>query len=67
MRNKKERALNVDLWKKLIPLIEWHNVKFSWVKGHSANEYNNRCDKLARQAILNANNLTGINMVAKLN
>lgn len=51
MRNKKEPALNVDLWQRLIPLIEQHNVRFNWVKGHSANAYNNRCDELARQAI----------------
>ena len=43
----KERVKNVDLWEKLIPLIEKHKITFIKVKGHSDNEYNNRCDKIA--------------------
>ena len=43
----KEQVKNVDLWQKLIPLIEKHRVTFIKVKGHSDNEYNNRCDKIA--------------------
>jgi len=38
---------NPDLWIKLVPLLETHNVTFEWVKGHSDNEFNNRCDELA--------------------
>ena len=38
---------NLDLWLKLVPLLEVHRVRFIWVKGHAENEYNNRCDKLA--------------------
>ena len=38
---------NLDLWLKLIPLIEKHEITFNWVKGHAENEYNNRCDELA--------------------
>jgi ribonuclease HI len=38
---------NPDLWIKLVPMLETHNVKFIWVKGHSENEFNNRCDELA--------------------
>ena len=38
---------NLDLWVKLVPLLETHKVKFVWVKGHAENEYNNRCDKIA--------------------
>ena len=38
---------NPDLWIKLVPLLETHNVTFEWVKGHADNEYNNRCDELA--------------------
>ena len=38
---------NLDLWIKLVPLLETHNVTFTWVKGHAENEYNNRCDELA--------------------
>jgi len=38
---------NLDLWMRLVPLLEKHKVTFEWVKGHSDNEYNNRCDELA--------------------
>ena len=38
---------NLDLWIKLVPLLEKHKVTFEWVKGHADNEYNNRCDELA--------------------
>jgi len=38
---------NLDLWVKLVSLIETHKVKFVWVKGHAENEFNNRCDELA--------------------
>ena len=47
MRNKKEKALNPELWEKLLELIEKHEVTFNWVKGHASNEKNNRCDQLA--------------------
>lgn len=50
MRNSKEKALNVDLWKKLLPLCEKHQVTFQWVKGHAGNTENERCDRLSRQA-----------------
>ena len=51
MRNKKDPALNVDLWQRLLPLLEKHNVTFHWVKGHAGHPENERCDYLAREAI----------------
>lgn len=56
MRNKKDKALNVDLWKELIYLLEIHKVTFTWVKAHADNLENERCDFLAREAI-SKNNL----------
>ncbi len=50
MRNKKEKAMNVDLWQRLLPLIDKHNLTLKWVKGHAGNEENERCDYLATQA-----------------
>ena len=47
MRNKKDKALNPDLWQRLLDLLETHQVTFHWVKGHADNAYNNRCDALA--------------------
>lgn len=47
----KEDVKNVDLWEELIKFIQMHNPTFIKVKGHSDNEYNNRCDALARKEI----------------
>ncbi len=51
MRNRNERAKNVDLWMALLELLEKHQVEWVWVKGHAENEFNNRCDELAVKAI----------------
>lgn len=51
MRNKKERAQNVDLWERMTALLKKHQVSFHWVKGHADNPENERCDELARMAI----------------
>lgn len=43
----KKPALNVDLWEKLLQLLDEHDVTFCWVKGHAGHPENERCDKLA--------------------
>ena len=48
-----EPVKNKELWQELYNLTKIHNVKFVKVKGHSDNEYNNRCDELARSQINN--------------
>ena len=50
MRNKKEKAYNVDLWERLLLMLEKHQVKFIWVKGHDGHPQNERCDLLATTA-----------------
>lgn len=47
----KDPVKNKELWQELYELTKTHKVKFNKVKGHSDNEYNNRCDELARNAI----------------
>lgn len=47
IKSDKKPALNVDLWERLLPLLEYHTVRWHWVKGHAENEKNNRCDRLA--------------------
>lgn len=44
-------VLNAELWQELYSLTQKHRVCFVKVKGHADNEYNNRCDGLARAAI----------------
>lgn len=53
MRTKSDKAINSDLWKRLLIALSQHKVKFNWVKGHANNEFNERCDFLARNAIEN--------------
>ena len=47
IKSDKKPALNSDLWEKLLDLLEVHNVKFVWVKGHAGHPENERCDRLA--------------------
>ncbi len=49
-RNKKEMALNPDLWGRLLDAVERHDVQFEWVRGHSGHPENERCDELANTA-----------------
>jgi ribonuclease HI len=44
------KALNIDLWERLLSLCDRHEVHFIWVKGHAGNAGNERCDQLATQA-----------------
>ena len=47
----KKDVKNKELWQELLALTNIHKVKFIKVKGHADNEFNNRCDELARNAI----------------
>jgi ribonuclease HI len=46
---------NLDLWKALLVEMNKHEVSFVKVKGHSDNEYNNKCDEIAKNEILKIN------------
>ena len=50
-----EPVKNRELWEELYNLTKIHKVTFIKVKGHSDNEFNNRCDELARNAIKDLN------------
>ncbi len=45
---------NLELWKQIYSLKQFHKIKATWVKGHSSNPWNKRCDELANQARLGA-------------
>lgn len=49
--NKGREVPNADLWQELWKLNETHDIAWKWVKGHAATDYNNRCDRLAVEAI----------------
>jgi ribonuclease HI len=46
-RTQTKSPANADLWQQLLSLCEHHQVEFCWVKGHSGNVENERCDRLA--------------------
>ena len=42
---------NKELWEELYKFTQMHKIEFIKVKGHSDNEFNNRCDFIATSAI----------------
>ena len=52
----KKPALNVDLWEKLLELLDTHKVNFNWIKGHAGHPENERCDTLAVEYYQNFKN-----------
>jgi ribonuclease HI len=55
MRNKKEKAVNPDLWERLLELCKIHKVRFEWLRGHAGHDENERCDELATAAARGSN------------
>ncbi len=47
VKSDKKPALNSDLWDRLLSLLDIHNVRFVWIKGHAGHPENERCDELA--------------------
>lgn len=47
----KKPVKNKDLWQKIDDIVQQHDVKFFWVKGHAGHPENERADELARQGI----------------
>ena len=48
----KKPVKNKDMWEKLLRLSEKHTIDWKWVKGHDGHPENERCDKLANEAII---------------
>ena len=46
----KKPVANQDLWQQLGEAVSQHRIRWHWVKGHAGNEFNERCDQLARTA-----------------
>ena len=46
----KSPVKNVDLWERYLVAQARHRIAMVWVKGHAENDFNNRCDELARSA-----------------
>lgn len=56
----KQPVKNKELWQELQKLTALHQIKWIWVKGHNDNEFNERCDQLAREAIKNRGEVTSL-------
>lgn len=54
LSGKKEPVKNDDLWKQLVLEREKHEITFIKIKGHADNEFNNRCDEIAKNEIKRA-------------
>ena len=46
----KKPVANQDLWQQLDEAVSRHRIRWHWVKGHAGDEFNERCDQLARTA-----------------
>ncbi|MBE6718527.1 MAG: ribonuclease HI [Ruminococcaceae bacterium] len=53
IKSDKKKALNTDLWEKMLHLDKQHNIEYVWVKGHNGHEYNEQCDRMAVSAAEN--------------
>jgi len=51
LKSDKTPVENQDLWKELLEVSKPHQINWIKVKGHSDNEYNNLCDRLATEQI----------------
>jgi ribonuclease HI len=43
----KKPVKNKDLWLRLMSAVEGHRISWNWVRGHSGDPMNERCDELA--------------------
>jgi len=51
INSQKKPVLNRDLWEDLLKWSQSHKIEWVWVRGHNGHPENERCDKLARDAI----------------
>jgi ribonuclease HI len=54
-RNKKDKAVNPDLWEELLNALSGHQVTMKWVPGHAGVVENERADRLAMAAAMSSN------------
>ncbi len=48
---KRKRVKNEELWRELETSASRHTIEWKWVKGHAGDADNERCDRLAGEAI----------------
>lgn len=53
IKSDKKKALNTDLWERMLKLDSEHTIEYIWVKGHNGHKYNEICDTLAVESAEN--------------
>jgi len=48
-----QKKTNVDLWHEIDKACRGKDIAFQWIRGHSNNPFNERCDELARDGYMN--------------
>jgi len=51
VNSQKKPVVNKDLWEKMLTLSKPHQIQWKWVRGHKGHPENERCDRLARNAL----------------
>ncbi len=51
VNSQKRPVLNRDLWEALLKWSQPHQIEWVWIRGHNGHPENERCDKIARDAI----------------
>lgn len=54
-RNKTDKAVNPDLWERLLAACGRHTVQFVWIKGHAGHRWNEICDALSKREASGSN------------
>ena len=52
-----KKKKNTDLWNRFLKIYRKHNITFNWIKGHTDNKENIKCDRLAVEASKNSNKI----------
>ena len=49
--SQKKEVLNRDLWERLLEAAKKHDIQWIWIKGHNGHPENERCHRMAQEAI----------------
>ncbi|NOZ24613.1 MAG: ribonuclease HI [Nitrospirae bacterium] len=55
----RKEVANRDLWERMLKASRGHDIEWIWVKGHNGHVENERCDELARLAIMDCRKRRG--------
>ena len=65
INSQKKPVVNRDLWEQILSLSKPHQIEWKWVKGHKGHPENERCDRLARNALKRCNKISDRRHISK--